>query len=68
MKYLSNHVERIKNETSLDLKVNNEAKAKSEGKFKVEPTEDPIPVERLGRENPILHFGEVFLFEDDLGD
>jgi type 2A phosphatase activator TIP41 len=27
-----------------------------------------IPVSRLGRDNPILHFAEVYLFEDDLGD
>ena len=23
---------------------------------------------RLGRDNPILHFGEIYLYEDDLGD
>jgi type 2A phosphatase activator TIP41 len=27
-----------------------------------------IPVARLGRENPILHWGEIYLYEDDLGD
>jgi len=25
-------------------------------------------VERLGRDNPIIHYGEVYLYEDDLGD
>lgn len=27
-----------------------------------------IPLARLGRDNPILHFGEIYLYEDDLGD
>ncbi len=27
-----------------------------------------IPVSKLGPENPIRHFGEVLLFEDELGD
>jgi type 2A phosphatase activator TIP41 len=38
--------------------------------LKVEET-DPeveIPIARLGRDNPILHFAEVYLYEDDLGD
>jgi len=34
----------------------------------VEETQEAIPIERLGRENPIIHFGEVYLYEDDLGD
>jgi type 2A phosphatase activator TIP41 len=34
----------------------------------VEKTDEEIPVDRLGRENPILHFYEVILYEDDLGD
>ena len=68
MKYLSNHAERVKNETALELKVNEEAKAKMVGKFKVEATEVVIPIERLGRDNPIIHSGEVLMFEDDMGD
>lgn len=27
-----------------------------------------IPVTKLGPENPIRHYGEVLLFEDELGD
>jgi type 2A phosphatase activator TIP41 len=34
----------------------------------VSETEEEIPVARLGRDNPILHYGEVYMFEDDLGD
>ena len=30
--------------------------------------EAEIPLARLGRDNPILHFGELYLYEDDLGD
>ena len=38
--------------------------------FKIKHTAnwDVATIERLGRDNPIIHFGEVFLFEDDLGD
>jgi type 2A phosphatase activator TIP41 len=61
---LSNNRERVKNETSLDL---GEAEEK-QGHLKVEATEEQIPVERLGRENPIIHYSEVLLYEDDLGD
>jgi len=28
----------------------------------------PIPLEMLGEDNPILHYGEVVLYEDELGD
>ena len=28
----------------------------------------PIPLEMLGQDNPILYYGEVVLFEDELGD
>ena len=28
----------------------------------------PIPIEMLGPENPIINYGEVVLFEDELGD
>jgi type 2A phosphatase activator TIP41 len=27
-----------------------------------------IPVTKLGPDNPIRHYGEVLLFEDELGD
>ena len=32
------------------------------------PSTTELPLHRLGRDNPILHWGEVYLYEDDLGD
>jgi type 2A phosphatase activator TIP41 len=29
---------------------------------------DEIPTDMLGKDNPIVHYGEVVLFEDELGD
>ena len=29
---------------------------------------EEIPIEMLGPENPIMHYGEVSLYEDELGD
>lgn len=34
----------------------------------VQPSTTELPLHRLGRENPIIHWGEVYLYEDDLGD
>lgn len=62
VRYISNHIDRLKNETSLKLE------SDKKGEMRVEPTDDQIPLDKLGRDNPILHFGEVFLYEDDLGD
>jgi len=59
---LSSHADRIKKETSLELK------PEGKGNIRIEKTEDEIPLDKLGRDNPILHFDEVFLYEDDLGD
>lgn len=36
--------------------------------FRIEPTEEEIPVERLGRDNPIVWAKEVNFFEDELDD
>ena len=33
-----------------------------------QPTNDQIPLHKLGQENPILNFDEIHLFEDDLDD
>ena len=77
IRYLSNHVDRLKKETTLDLSTppassagatEEEQKDVSGSAIRIEPTEEPIPLDKLGRDNPILHFGEVFLYEDDLGD
>ncbi len=64
VRYLSKDTQRIKRETSLDLS----SPVHSHVHLKVESTEEAIPLEMLGRDNPILHFDEVFLYEDDLGD
>ena len=61
---LSKHARRLKLETALDL-----ACAPGEAPLRVEVApEAEIPLARLGRDNPILHFGELYLYEDDLGD
>ena len=62
--YLADAKSRVKKETGLELGSNEE---KSSIRMDKE-SEEAIPFERLGRDNPILHFGEVYLFEDDLGD
>jgi hypothetical protein len=62
VRYISKHSERIRKETSLELP------APLQGKISVETTSEAIPLDRLGRDNPILHFGEIYLYEDDLGD
>lgn len=64
VRYLSKDAQRIKRETSLELI----PAADSHVHLTVEATEEAIPLEMLGRDNPILHFDEVFLYEDDLGD
>lgn len=69
IRHLSKHTEKIRKETSLDLLKGVEKKeGVQEGVIKVEETVEAIPVERLGRENPIIHFGEIYQYEDDLGD
>lgn len=56
VRYISNNKQRIKDETSLDIG-NSDEKI---GHIKVDSTEEQIPVERLGRENPIIHYAEVY--------
>jgi type 2A phosphatase activator TIP41 len=36
--------------------------------FKIETTKDEIPLSRLGRDNPVLKFFEVPMFDDELND
>eukprot|EP01015_Nassula_variabilis_P019864 TRINITY_DN3401_c0_g1_i2.p1 TRINITY_DN3401_c0_g1~~TRINITY_DN3401_c0_g1_i2.p1 ORF type:complete len:159 (+),score=29.93 TRINITY_DN3401_c0_g1_i2:66-542(+) len=36
--------------------------------FKIQRTEEELPVHKLGPENPILFYTELHLFDDDLGD
>ncbi len=54
--FLTNQVKHIKELTSLDLhKISEEAD--KDQVLKVELTEQQIPFDRLGQQNPIIHFG-----------
>jgi type 2A phosphatase activator TIP41 len=65
---LSKTAKRIQLETSLQLPLNKEASESANLRIEDAEQELEIPVSRLGRDNPILHFAEVYLYEDDLGD
>ena len=58
-------VDRIWKETSLTMEA---GKGERKEQIVTKETEECIPVERLGRDNPIITYAEVFLYEDDLGD
>lgn len=47
-----------------------EGDKKSNGDFfiRIEPTNEELPLDKLGRDNPILHYTEVNLFDDELND
>lgn len=64
---LSKHARRLELETSLKLAADSAA-AKTAVISVEEAPGLEIPLSRLGRDNPILHFGELYLYEDDLGD
>lgn len=68
LRFLSNHVKRIKETTSLDLSPLVPATFDPESKIKVEITDEQIPYERLSPQNPIVNFGQLYLFECDLED
>ena len=55
MRFLSTKLEEIKNETALQIPA--AAQTDPESKIKVEVTEDRIPFNRLGQDNPILQSG-----------
>ena len=57
---------KIEEETSLKIDFTKDAKA--DGLSVEAVPEAQIKFEMLSPENPILHFGEVFLFESDLDD
>ena len=65
IQYLDKNTERIKNDLDLDL-TGEESAENSE--IKIERTEDEIPVHRLTPENPIVHYMEIEMFEDELED
>ena len=35
---------------------------------RIETTQEELPLDRLGRDNPILHYTEINLFDDELND
>lgn len=65
IRYLSDASKFIKEETNLDLPFLEDAAKDLSTDF---PEESAIPFSMLSPENPILHFGELYLFECDLDD
>lgn len=63
--YLDKNIERIKEEFDLEIEMN---EPPENSNITVERTEEEIPVHRLTPENPIQHYMEVELFEDELDD
>ena len=63
---MSTQIEKIKNGTALEIPP--PANIDPNATIKVEITEDEIPYDRLGPENPIVHSGQIYLFECDLED
>ena len=65
VRFLSNHVQRIKNKTALQIPT---GAADPSATIKVEITDEEIPYHRLGQDNPIVQSGQIYLFECDLED
>ena len=63
--YLDKNIANIKEDFDLDIEVTEEP---DQSEISIERTEEQIPIERLTPENPILHYMEVELFEDELED
>lgn len=63
--YLDKSIERIKNDFDLEITLDEEPE---NSKISVERCEDEIPVHRLTPANPIQHYMELELFEDELDD
>ena len=66
-RYLSPQVGKIRDLTGLDIEHDADKKEFEHLKLKLE-LEGAINFEMLSPQNPILHFGEVYLFESDLED
>mmetsp|Transcript_21995 Transcript_21995/g.24435 ORF Transcript_21995/g.24435 Transcript_21995/m.24435 type:complete len:332 (+) Transcript_21995:19-1014(+) len=62
---LDKSIERIKNDFDLDILVDT---GHEQNQISIERTEEEIPVHRLTPENPILHYMEIDMFEDELED
>ena len=67
VRYLNTAASKIRDETSLEIDCNKD-EVPQENLKATYPTEASIPFEMLSPENPILHFGEIYLFECDLDD
>lgn len=65
IQYLDQNLQRIKDDFDLTIEVPEQPE---HSEIKVERGDDEIPVHRLTPENPIVHYMEVELFEDELDD
>lgn len=65
--YLDQNVARIKEDFGLEIELDPETEH-SGSEIKVQRTEEAIPVDRLTPANPIQHYMELELFEDELDD
>ena len=65
IRYLSLAAKQIKDMTNLDIEHSQE---ENKSELEVKNVDSTIPFDMLSPENPILHFGEVYLFECDLDD
>jgi hypothetical protein len=63
--YLDKNIERIKDDFGLEIEMD---EAPEHSDIRVERCDDEIPVDRLTPANPIIHYMEVELFEDELDD
>ena len=66
VRFLSKQRPSIKNKTALDIPLQGEVDPTA--KIRVEVTDEDIPYARLGPENPIVHSGQIYLYECDLED
>ena len=66
IRFLSKELQKIKNSTALDISTPSNIDPTST--IKVEITDQEIPYDRLSPENPIVHSGQIYLFECDLED
>jgi len=65
--FLCKHVQNIKNSTALNLQ-QEALVVDPTAAIKVEICDEEIPYHRLGPDNPIVHTGQIYLFECDLED
>ncbi len=56
------------NETSIEYDKYQKVGTQDNDFIVIEPTKEEIPTDKLGKENPILHFFEIKLFDDNLND